>query len=124
MSCRKVGASSARLLKPRRARARCRCWACISRAWASVLKRRLILSQLSRLEKTRFVPPIALAAVQAALGDVGAALDSLDRAHTVRDQRLILKDDPRWVGLRKQARFAALMLKPGLDRFGPGLSPP
>ena len=84
-----------------------------------------ILSRLSRLEKTRFVPPTALAAGQAALGDVGAALDSLDRAHTVRDQRLIfLKDDPRWFGLRKQARFAALMLKPGLDRFGPGLSPP
>ena len=83
-----------------------------------------ILSRLSRLEKARFVLPIALAAVQAALGDVGAALDSLDRAHTVRDQRLILKDDPRWVGLRKQARFAALMLKPGLDRFGPGLPPP
>jgi DNA-binding winged helix-turn-helix (wHTH) protein/TolB-like protein/tetratricopeptide (TPR) repeat protein len=84
-----------------------------------------ILSQLMALDKTRFVPPTALAAVQAALGDTSAALDSLDRALAVRDQRLIfLKDDPRWTGLRREPRFKALMVKLKLDRFGPGLSPP
>ena len=86
---------------------------------------RAILGRLLALEKTRYVPPTALAAVQAALGEPGPALDSLDKALAVRDQRLIfLKDDPRWVGLRQQPRFQALMRKLQLDRFGPGLSPP
>jgi len=76
-------------------------------------------------EKTRYVAPTSLAAVQAALGEVVAALDSLDRALAVRDQRLIfLKNDPRWAGLRQEPRFKALMVKLKLDRFGPGLSPP
>lgn len=86
---------------------------------------RAILNQLLGRERTRYVPPTSLAAVQAALGDVSPALDSLDKAYAVRDQRLIfLKDDPRWTGLRQEARFKALMVKLKLERFGPGLSPP
>jgi DNA-binding winged helix-turn-helix (wHTH) protein/TolB-like protein/tetratricopeptide (TPR) repeat protein len=86
---------------------------------------RAILNQLAAREKTRYVPPTSLAAVQAALGEVSPALDSLDRAYAVRDQRLIfLKDDPRWAGLRPEPRFKALMVKLKLDRFAPGLSPP
>ena len=86
---------------------------------------RVILNQLLVREKTRYVPPTSLAAVQAALGDERAALDSLDKAYAVRDPRLFaLKDDPRWVGLRQQPRFKALMVKLKLDGFGPGLSPP
>jgi hypothetical protein len=85
---------------------------------------RVILNQLLALQKTRYVPPTALATVQAALGETGPALDSLDRAHAVRDQRLIfLKDDSRWAALRKEPRFKALMVKLKLDRFGKGLSP-
>jgi len=84
-----------------------------------------ILRQLVEREKTRYVAPTSLAAVQAALGEVVPALDSLDRALAVRDQRLIfLKDDPRWAGLRQEPRFKTLMVKLKLDRFGPGLSPP
>ncbi len=83
-----------------------------------------ILNHLVALEKMRFVPPTSLAAVQAALGDVGGALGSLDKAYAVRDQRLVfLKDDPRWIGLRREPRFKALMVRLKLDRFGPGLSP-
>ena len=86
---------------------------------------RAILNRLLTREKMRYVPPTSVAAVQAALGEVGPALDSLDRAYAVRDQRLIfLKDDPRWTGLRQEARFKALMVKLKLERFGPGLSPP
>ena len=86
---------------------------------------RAILSQLLAREKARYVPPTSLAAVQAALGEVSPALDSLDRAYAVRDQRLIfLKDDPRWTGLHQEPRFKALMVKLKLERFGPGLSPP
>lgn len=85
---------------------------------------RAILDQLVVLSMTRYVPPTRLAAVQAALGDMAQALDSLDQAYAVRDQRMIfLKDDPRWDGLRQEPRFKALMLKLRLDRFGKGLSP-
>ena len=84
-----------------------------------------ILNQLVERAKTRYVAPTSLAAVQAALGETGPALDSLDKALALRDQRLIfLKDDPRWVGLRQEPRFKALMVTLKLDRFGPGLSPP
>ena len=85
---------------------------------------RTILQQLVEREKTRYVPPTAFAAVQAALGQTGAALDSLAKALVVRDQRLFyLKDDRRWMGLRQEPRFKALMVELKLDRFGPGLSP-
>ena len=86
---------------------------------------RSILNQLAERAKTRYVAPTSLAAVQAALGETSPALDSLDQALALRDQRLIfLKDDPRWVGLRTEPRFKALMVQLKLDRFGPGLSPP
>jgi Flp pilus assembly protein TadD len=85
---------------------------------------RKILNQLVALEKTRYVPPTSLAAVYAALGDVGPALDALDRAFLTRDTRLtFLKDDPRLAGLREEPRFVALLHKLKLDRFGPGLAP-
>ncbi len=75
-------------------------------------------------EKTRYVPPSSLAAVYIALGEVGPALDALDRAFLTRDTRLtFLKDDPRLAGLREEPRFVALMQKLKLDRFGPGLAP-
>ena len=86
---------------------------------------RRILNQLVERAKSHYVAPTSRAAVQAALGEAGPALDLLDQALAVRDQRLIfLKDDPRWVGLRQEPRFKALMVKLKLDRFGPGLSPP
>ena len=85
---------------------------------------RVILNQLVALQRARYVAPTALATVQAALGEMEPALDSLDKAHAVRDQRLIfLKDDSRWTGLRQEPRFKALMVKLRLDRFGKGLSP-
>jgi TolB-like protein/Flp pilus assembly protein TadD len=85
---------------------------------------RKILNQLLALEKTRYVPPTSLAAVYAALGDVGPALDALDRAFLDRDTRLtFLKDDRRLASLNKEPRFVALLHKMKLDRFGPGLSP-
>lgn len=85
---------------------------------------RAILNQMLAQSKTRYVPPTSLAAVQAALGEVAPALDELERAYAVRDQRLIfLKDDPRWSGLRQQPRFVALLHKLKLDGYGRGLSP-
>jgi hypothetical protein len=83
-----------------------------------------ILNQLLALAKTRYVSPSSIAAVHAALGDVGPALDALDQAFVARDTRLIfLKDDPRLMSLRREPRFVDLMHKLKLDAFGPGLAP-
>ena len=86
---------------------------------------RAILNQLLSRAQTRYVAPSSLASVHLALGEVGPALDALDRAFLSRDTRLtFLKDDPRLAGLRKEPRFVAIMKKLKLDRYGPGLSPP
>jgi tetratricopeptide (TPR) repeat protein len=83
-----------------------------------------ILNQLLALAKTRYVSPSSIAAVHAALGDVGPALDALDQAFVARDTRLIfLKDDPRLMSLRREPRFVDLMHRLKLDAFGPGLAP-
>jgi hypothetical protein len=85
---------------------------------------RAIRDQLMETVKTRYVPPVSLAVVHAALGETGPALDALERAYEVRDTQLVfLKDDPRWLGLRQEPRFAALMTRLKLDRYKPGLSP-
>jgi DNA-binding winged helix-turn-helix (wHTH) protein/TolB-like protein/tetratricopeptide (TPR) repeat protein len=86
---------------------------------------REILNQLLSHAQTHYVAPSSLAAVHLALGEVGPALDALDRAFLSRDTRLaFLKDDPRFAGLRNEPRFIALMQKLELVRYGPGLSPP
>jgi len=74
--------------------------------------------------KSRYVPPLSLAAVYAALGEVGPALDALDQAVVTHDTRLsFLKDDARLASLRSEPRFTALLHKLNLDRYGPGLAP-
>ena len=86
---------------------------------------RAILMQLLSLAKSRYVPPTSLAAVYAALGELGPALDALDQAFLTHDTRLaFLKDDSRLAALRKEPRFVALIHKLKLDRFGPGFAPP
>jgi DNA-binding winged helix-turn-helix (wHTH) protein/TolB-like protein/Tfp pilus assembly protein PilF len=84
---------------------------------------RAVLARLVALQRTRYVPPTTVAAIQAALGDVGLALDSLELAYAVRDTRLVyLKDDRRWSTLRQQPRFVSLLRRMKLDQFGPGRS--
>jgi len=84
---------------------------------------RQLLVALEARSRTRFVPPSAIAALHAALGQVGPALDALEQAVAVRDTRVVfLKDDPYWRMLRPEPRFAALLKQLRLDRFGPGLS--
>jgi len=85
---------------------------------------RAIRNQLLDLAKIRYVSPVSLAVVHAALGEDALALDALERAFAGHDPQLVfLKDDPRWSGLRKEPRFAVLMHELKLDRYGPGLSP-
>ena len=85
---------------------------------------RAILNQMLERAKTRYVPPVSLAVLHAALGENASALDALERAFEGHDTQLIfLKNDPRWSGLRQEPRFAVLMQKLKLDRYGPGLMP-
>jgi DNA-binding winged helix-turn-helix (wHTH) protein/TolB-like protein/tetratricopeptide (TPR) repeat protein len=85
---------------------------------------RAILNDLLNVAKTRYVPPVSLAVLHAALGENALALDALERGFAVRDTQLVfLKEDSRWSGLRKEPRFAALMHELKLDRYGSGLSP-
>ena len=84
---------------------------------------RQLLAALEDRRRTRFVPPTAIAALHAALGEAGPALDALEQAVAVRDTRVVfLKDDPYWRMLRPEPRFAVLMKQLGLDRLGPGLA--
>jgi DNA-binding winged helix-turn-helix (wHTH) protein/TolB-like protein/tetratricopeptide (TPR) repeat protein len=85
---------------------------------------RAILQGMLARSRTRFVPPTSLALVHAALGERTAVLDQLERGLAMRDTRMIyLKDDPGWADVRSEPRFKSLMMKLGLDHFGPGLTP-
>jgi TolB-like protein/tetratricopeptide (TPR) repeat protein len=82
-----------------------------------------VLARLVALQRTRYVPPTTVAAIQAALGDAGLALDALELAYAVRDTRLVyMKDDGRWSTLRQQPRFVSLLRRMKLAQFGPGKS--
>jgi TolB-like protein/tetratricopeptide (TPR) repeat protein len=84
---------------------------------------RAVLARLVALQRTRYVPPTTVAAIAAAFGDAGPALDALELAYAVRDTRLVyLKDDGRWSTLRRQPRFVSLLRRMKLDQFGPGKS--
>lgn len=86
---------------------------------------RAVLDRLHAQGSQRYVPPTCIAAVQAALGDHEAALDSLERAFDCNDTRMLhLNDDPRWNTLRDQARFQRLVARMNLAELPPGLSPP
>jgi len=86
---------------------------------------RAALSRLQLQAQSRYVPPTSMAAVLAALGENAAALDQLERAYEVRDTRLIyMKDDRRWIPLRQEARYRALLQRMRLDGYGPGLLAP
>ncbi len=86
---------------------------------------RAILSRLEQRAQSCYVPPTSMAAVLAALGENAAALDQLERAYEVRDTRLIyMKDDRRWIPLRDEPRFRALLRRMRLDGYGPGLLGP
>jgi tetratricopeptide (TPR) repeat protein len=86
---------------------------------------RAILSRLQHQAKSRYVPPTSTAAVLAALGENAAALAQLERAFEVRDTRLIyMKDDRRWIPLRQEVGYRALLQRMRLDGYGPGLLGP
>ena len=79
-----------------------------------------ILHALVAQSQTAYVSPVAIALVLVALGQNTPALDWLDRAHTVRDLRLMyLQVEHRWLPLRAEPRFVALARNVSLSPLQP-----
>jgi tetratricopeptide (TPR) repeat protein len=74
---------------------------------------RKILARLTETEKSRYVPPYALALVHLALGDQDRAIDQLERAYQggAETYMFLIKVDPLLDELRGQPRFEALVQK-------------
>jgi tetratricopeptide (TPR) repeat protein len=71
---------------------------------------RQILAELERLANHTYVTPYGVALVHAGLGNNDIAFTWLDRAIHERSNWLVwLRLDPRWSGLRRDARFAELV---------------
>jgi TolB-like protein/DNA-binding winged helix-turn-helix (wHTH) protein/Flp pilus assembly protein TadD len=76
-----------------------------------------VLAALEGVSRTRYVPPVAIALVHAALGETDAAFEWLERAEKVRDVHLIfLTVDAKWDTLRADPRFPALLDRCGFTR--------
>ena len=75
---------------------------------------REVLRQLESDSRERYVPPGAMALVQAGLGDREAMFDWLAKAYDARDVHLIyLPVDPKWDPYRADPRFQALLTRCG-----------
>ena len=75
---------------------------------------REVIRQLEAVSGTRYVPPYAIALVYAGLGELGAALEWLERAHAGHDVQLIfLPVDPKWDPFRNDPRLQALIARCG-----------
>jgi TolB-like protein/Tfp pilus assembly protein PilF len=73
-----------------------------------------VLKMLEAASGERYVPPYAIALVNATLEERDSAFKWLDRAYEVRDVHLIfLPVDPKWDTFRADARFHALLKKCG-----------
>ena len=74
-----------------------------------------ILGELKEMSKRRSVSPLDFAILYAGLGDKERALESLEKAAEERVGWLInLKVDPRFAGLRTEARYTDLIRRLGL----------
>jgi tetratricopeptide (TPR) repeat protein len=81
---------------------------------------RRVLEELIAKSRSGYVSPAAIALVLVGLGDLEQAFDWLDKAHRVRDTRLVyLQAEHRWAPLRTEPRFVALAKKLALDPAPP-----
>jgi serine/threonine-protein kinase len=77
---------------------------------------RRVLAELVERSKRDYVLPYARAIIHTGLGDVDAAMDTLDEAYEKRDEQLVmLAVDPAVDGLRASPRFDALLARVGLS---------
>jgi TolB-like protein/DNA-binding winged helix-turn-helix (wHTH) protein/Tfp pilus assembly protein PilF len=82
--------------------------------WGREKAAREALSLLDNLSRTRYVPPYALALIDAGLGDREAMFDHLEQAYAARDVHLIfLSVDMKWDPYRTDPRFAGFLARCG-----------
>jgi TolB-like protein/DNA-binding winged helix-turn-helix (wHTH) protein/Tfp pilus assembly protein PilF len=80
-----------------------------------------VLSALETASRTKYVPPYAMALVNAGLNEREPAFEWLNRAYDARDAHLIfLTVDPKWDALRSDPRFDALLARCGFSQTGDG----
>jgi adenylate cyclase len=78
-----------------------------------------MLVKLNEVSASRYVTPYGVALVYASLNDNDKAFECLDKAYEQRSNWLVwLKQDPRWKLIKKDPRYAALVLKVGLPTTG------
>jgi tetratricopeptide (TPR) repeat protein len=75
-------------------------------------------SRLAALEKeaaSKYVSPVDLAILHAALGETEAALSAIERAFELRDASLVyLRSQPELASLRSEPRFQAIVKRMGI----------
>lgn len=77
---------------------------------------RTVLAELEGLSHKRFVPPFAMALVNAGLGERDLVFEWLERAFDVHDMHLMyLTVDPKWDAYRADPRFEALLSRCGFS---------
>ena len=82
---------------------------------------RNLLGALEMASSQRYVPPYALALVEAGLGNADAVFASLDRAYAARDVHLIfLTVDAKWDRFRADPRFGQLLARWGFPTVATG----
>lgn len=78
-----------------------------------------VLRELQSMSASQYVDPYAFAVVSAGFGDVDAALAWLDRAVDANSYNLVYLDrDPRFLAIKKDARFAEIVRRAGLPISG------
>ncbi len=81
---------------------------------------RNLLGALEMAERNQYVPPYALALVNAGLGDADKAFEWLDRAYAVHDVHLMyLTVDVKWDRYRRDPRFGNLLARCGFPTIAP-----
>ncbi len=81
---------------------------------------RAVLNALQGAARERFVPPYAIALVEAGLGETDAAIAALEDAYAVRDVHLVLLEiDPKWDAYRSDPRFVDLLRRCGFSGIAP-----
>lgn len=71
---------------------------------------RVVLDELLKLSKERYVPPYNLAIIYHALGESDKALKYLEKGFAEKDVRMVfMKVEPMWTTLRSNRRFVDLL---------------